>query len=115
MPPPISTPEREGYPCVVADGSLYFTSRRSSALGAGDIYRAQPLVDGSFAEPANLGPTVNDESGQGYAALVRVQPSRGHDAAEAPASHGAALPGQEEREDPWTGRSASWRPPGSRL
>jgi hypothetical protein len=50
---------------VVADGSLYFTSDRAGGLGGRDVYRAQRLADGSFAEPVNLGSPVNSEGGEG--------------------------------------------------
>lgn len=65
VPPPVSTSAAEFYPVVVADGSLYFSSDRAGGLGGSDIYRAQRLPDGSFAEPVNLGPPVNTEFGEG--------------------------------------------------
>lgn len=67
VPPPISTPAMEVYPVVVADGSLYFTSNRPGGRGGarGDLYRAQRLQDGRFAEPLALGPPINGESGTG--------------------------------------------------
>ncbi len=63
--PPVSTDAVESYPCVVADGSLYFSSNRPGSLGGMDIYRAQRLADGSFAEPVSLGPPVNTEASEG--------------------------------------------------
>ena len=65
IPPPVSTVEGESYPCLVADGSLYFSSRRAGGLGDLDVYRAQRLPDGSFAEPVNLGAPVNTEHADG--------------------------------------------------
>ncbi len=65
IPPPVSTVDRESYPCLVADGSLYFSSRRADGLGEYDIYRAQRLPDGSYAEPVNLGAPVNTEHSEG--------------------------------------------------
>lgn len=65
VPPPVSTGAREYYPTVVADGSLYFTSTRESSLGGGDIYRAQKLADGTFAEPVNLGAPINTDASEG--------------------------------------------------
>lgn len=67
VPPPISTEAMEVYPVVVADGSLYFSSNRPGALGGtrSDLYRAQRLGDGIFAEPVNVGPPINGEFGTG--------------------------------------------------
>ena len=65
VPAPVSTAAREVYPCAVADGSLYFTSDRPGSLGESDVWRAQRLADGSFAEPVNLGAPVNTEYGEG--------------------------------------------------
>jgi len=63
--PPVSTEHKESYPCLVADGSLYFTSDRPGGLGESDVWRAQRLVDGSYAEPINLGAPVNTEHAEG--------------------------------------------------
>ena len=65
VPSPVSTEAREIYPCVVADGSLYFSSNRPGSLGGSDIWRAQRLPDGGFAEPVNLGAPINTEHGEG--------------------------------------------------
>jgi hypothetical protein len=65
VPPPVSTSAMEVYPVVVADGSLYFTSSRPGGIGPSDLYRAQRLPDGSFAEPVNVGPPINTEFGIG--------------------------------------------------
>lgn len=65
MPPPVSSEHHESYPCLVADGSVYFSSRRPGGLGQSDIWRAQRLPDGSFAEPVNLGAPINSEHSEG--------------------------------------------------
>jgi len=65
LPLPITTEAMESYPCVVADGSLYFSSDRPGSLGGADIYRAQRLADGNFAEPVNLGSPINSEHSEG--------------------------------------------------
>ena len=65
VPPPVSTSAMEVYPVVVADGSLYFTSNRPGGLGPSDLYRAQRLRDGTFAEPVNVGPPISSEFGIG--------------------------------------------------
>jgi len=65
VPAPVSTDAREVYPCAVADGSLYFSSDREGTLGGMDVWRAQRLPDGGFAEPSNLGAPINTEHGEG--------------------------------------------------
>ena len=65
VPPPVSTEHPESYPCTVSDGSLYFSSRRPGGHGASDIYRAQRLADGTFAEPINVGLPINTEHSEG--------------------------------------------------
>lgn len=58
---PVSTEAVEIYPVVVADGSLYFSSDREGGLGGLDLWRAQRLPDGGFAEPVNPGAPINSE------------------------------------------------------
>lgn len=65
VPAPVSTAAREIYPCAVADGSLYFSSDRPGSLGASDVWRAQRLAGGGFAEPVNLGAPINTEHSEG--------------------------------------------------
>jgi len=65
VPAPVSTEHGESYPVVVADGSLYLSAERPGGLGGSDIYRAQRLPDGGFAEPENLGPPVSSEFHEG--------------------------------------------------
>jgi hypothetical protein len=65
VPPPVSTGASEVYPVVVADGSLYFTSNRPGGFGPSDLYCAQRLRDGTFAQPVNVGPPINSEFGTG--------------------------------------------------
>jgi hypothetical protein len=66
LPAPVNTPDfQEWYPSVVSDGSLYFASDRAGGQGESDIWRAQRLDDGTFAEPVNLGPPVNSEHREG--------------------------------------------------
>jgi len=45
------------FPCVTANGNLYFSSRKAS-LGKRDLFRAAWERDG-FAVPENLGPPIN--------------------------------------------------------
>lgn len=68
VPPPISTEAMDVYPVVVGDGSLYFLSDRPGGIagsGRADLYRAQRLPDGSFAEPVNVGAPINHALGIG--------------------------------------------------
>lgn len=67
VPAPVSTAAKEIYPCAVADGSLYFCSDRPGSLGGYDVWRAQRLADGGFAEPVNLGAPINTEHADGDA------------------------------------------------
>lgn len=55
LPDPVNSEADEIYSSVVADGSLYFTSNRPGEYAEGyfQIYHAQRLIDGSFAEPVN--------------------------------------------------------------
>jgi hypothetical protein len=88
VPPPISTPADELYPTVVADGSLYFSSTRPGGRGRNNLYRAQRLADGSFADPVLLDTPINSEHGIGDAYVApdesfmifssRRPPSMGH-------------------------------------
>jgi Tol biopolymer transport system component len=61
---PVNTAAQEFYPSVTADGTLYFSSNRDGGAGAGDIYRAR-LVDGRYAEPENLGDSINARTSEG--------------------------------------------------
>jgi hypothetical protein len=65
VPAPISTDSFEGYPTVVADGSLYFVSDRPGGLGRSDIYRAQRRRDGTFGVPVNIGSPANSSENEG--------------------------------------------------
>ncbi len=65
VPAPVSTDADEIYPVVVGDGSLYFESNRPGGMGKFDLYRAQRLADGRFAEPVNVGAPINSEHGTG--------------------------------------------------
>ncbi len=65
VPAPVSTAAAEYYPVVVADGSLYFSSDRDNDAGRFDLWRAQRLADGRFAEPVKLPTPINDPAGIG--------------------------------------------------
>ena len=53
-----SSPGWEGFPTVTHNGTLYFFSEREGGYGESDIYRSR-VVEGVYAEPENLGPTLN--------------------------------------------------------
>ncbi len=65
VPPPVRTAADEIYATVVADGSLYFSSNRHDTSGPSDLYRAQRLPGGRFAEPVRVGPPLTHPSGVG--------------------------------------------------
>lgn len=64
LPEPVNSNAREIYPCLVADGSLYFSSNREGGHGDFDSYRAQ-YRNGTFTEAVNLGPGINTGSSEG--------------------------------------------------
>jgi hypothetical protein len=51
-------PVNGGYPAITDSGTLYFRLWREENVGASDIFRAR-WVDGAFAEPENIGRSVN--------------------------------------------------------
>jgi hypothetical protein len=67
LPEPVNTGANEIYSSVAGDGSLYFTSNRPGRLArvGSDLYRARRLADGTFGEPASVGPPVNSSHGVG--------------------------------------------------
>jgi len=62
LPFPVNTEHEEGGPCVSLDGSfILFNSNRPGTLGEADIYVAFKKMDGTWAEPINLGEKVNSK------------------------------------------------------
>jgi hypothetical protein len=55
---PVNSPGNEWFPSIAGDGTLYFGSDRPGGKGRTDIWRAR-LVDGSYAEPENLGDAIH--------------------------------------------------------
>jgi hypothetical protein len=68
LPAPVNTPADSYYPIALRNGTLYFGSERKDSKGLGDIYRAVPHKDGSYAVE-NIGPPVNTSAGE-YEAFV---------------------------------------------
>ena len=56
----INTQYHESYPCLTANGNLYFFSRRPGGHGDSDLYMSE-FVDGIYQAPINLGPKLNTE------------------------------------------------------
>ncbi len=68
LPAPINSDADSYYPVVLKSGTLYFGSERQDSKRLGDIYRAVPQKDGSYAVE-NLGAPVNTSAGE-YEAFV---------------------------------------------
>lgn len=60
----VNSGERQIYPSVAADGTLYFQSRRDDALGGTDIYFAR-FVDGEYQRAESVGAPVSSEYSEG--------------------------------------------------
>ena len=56
---PVNSPENEYYPRMAADGTLYFGSERNGGKGGSDIWRAPRNFGGTYAQPENLGDSIN--------------------------------------------------------
>ena len=66
--PPVNTDKDEFYPSLTRDGTLYLTAAYEGVQGREGIFRSRP-VDGRFAQPENLGDSVNTRRGE-YNALI---------------------------------------------
>jgi hypothetical protein len=56
----INTKFHDSYPCITANGNLYFFSRRPGGYGTSDLYMSK-FADGEYQAPVNLGPKLNTE------------------------------------------------------
>ncbi len=63
MDSPISSDADEYYPTLADNGDLYFGSSREGGKGKADIYAAK-FVNGKFADPENLGDSINTENNE---------------------------------------------------
>lgn len=78
----INTNQREQFPFLTADGTLYFASDGHQGNGNLDIFMSQKISDTEFDKPLNLGSTINsemddfnfilDENDKGYFASNRT-------------------------------------------
>src|SRR6218665_155018 len=78
----INTNQREQFPYLTADGTLYFASDGHQGNGNLDIFMSQKISDTEFDKPLNLGSTINsemddfnfilDENDKGYFASNRT-------------------------------------------
>lgn len=68
--PPINSAKEEFYPSVADDGTLYFTAEHDGGRGGEDIWRARATAEG-FAEPENLGDSINTAGGEYNAFVAR--------------------------------------------
>jgi WD40-like Beta Propeller Repeat len=68
LPASVNSDADEFYPMALKNGTLYFGSQRKDPKGLGDIYRAVPQPDGSYAVE-DMGPPVNSAGGE-YEAFV---------------------------------------------
>lgn len=59
----VNSDKMDTHPTLTSSGMLYFMSDRAGGKGGGDIYRAEPAGTG-FANPRNLGSTVNSSSNE---------------------------------------------------
>lgn len=57
----INTNQREQFPFMTEDGTLYFASDGHQGNGNLDIFMAMKLNDAEFDKPLNLGSTINSE------------------------------------------------------
>jgi len=64
--PPINTEYNDANASISTDGKkLFFVSDRPGGMGGYDIWMSEPGPDGEWAEPVNLGKTINTEGWEG--------------------------------------------------
>jgi len=68
----VNSGERQIYPSVAADGTLYFQSIRDGTLGESDIFLSR-LEDGEYRQVENIGPPINSEYAEGDVYIAPAQ------------------------------------------
>ena len=63
LPAPVNSASEDGTPCVTANGTLYFKSRRPGGLNGSWLYRA-PLKDGGYPQVESLGGIIPTGPGE---------------------------------------------------
>lgn len=83
----INTAQKEQFPFVAADGTLYFASDGHFGYGALDIF-ASASVDGEFTEPINVGPGVNSGYDD-FSYTINAATKKGYFASNRPSGKGS--------------------------
>jgi tetratricopeptide (TPR) repeat protein len=74
LPSPVNSNKNESHASFSADGKwLVFCSDRSGTAGGLDIWFSEILADGNFANPVNVGNTINTEADENSAYLTQDQ------------------------------------------
>jgi Tol biopolymer transport system component len=68
----VNSGERQIYPSIAADGTLYFQSIREGTLGESDIFFSR-LEDGEYRQVENIGPPINSEYAEGDVYIAPAQ------------------------------------------
>jgi Tol biopolymer transport system component len=66
---PINNGDKQYYPTLSSDNTLYFSTQRVNTLGERDIYKAT-LKNGKYDKIENLGPNVNTKYDEGDAFIA---------------------------------------------
>jgi len=63
---PVNNGDKQYYPTLSSDHTLYFSTQRANSLGERDIYKTT-LRNGKYGKLENLGPNVNTKNDEGDA------------------------------------------------
>ncbi|MFC1604423.1 hypothetical protein ACFL5F_05280 [Planctomycetota bacterium] len=102
----VNSPDKDSQGCISADGlTLFFVSDRPGNVGAVDIWvTTRPTQDDPWAEPVNLGPTVNSP-GDDYAPYISADGLELYFHSEQPDGYGFTdiwVTTRETPNEPWT-------------